>query len=47
MIMSTLESIIWHTLGYAAIPIILIVGFLISAAVGCFLLELMSKGGDE
>lgn len=45
--MSTLESIIWHILGYAAIPIILIVGFLVTAAVGCFLLELVNKGGDE
>ncbi len=45
--MSTLESVIWHILGYSAIPIILIVGYLITVAVGCFILELTGHGNDE
>ncbi|MEH6534583.1 MAG: TIGR02808 family protein [Photobacterium frigidiphilum] len=45
--MSTLESFIWHFLGYSAMPIIFIVGFLLSAALACFLLELTNKGGGE
>jgi uncharacterized protein (TIGR02808 family) len=31
--MSTLESVIWHTLGYGAMPVIFIVGF--TAVAGC------------
>ncbi len=45
--MSTLEYIIWHVLGYSALPIILLVGFSITVAIGCFLLELTGHGGDE
>lgn len=45
--MSALESFIWHVLGYSAIPIIFIVGFLASAAVACFLLELTGHGGED
>jgi len=43
--MSTFESIVWHILGYAAIPLIFIAGFLITAAVACFLIERL--GGNE
>ncbi len=45
--MSTLESIIWHILGYSALPVILLVGYLITVGLGCFLLELTGNGGDE
>ncbi len=45
--MGVLESIIWHILGYAMIPLIFVAGFLAAAAVGCFLLELVGRGGDE
>lgn len=31
--MSTLESIVWHILGYAAIPVILLTGF-VAVAIG-------------
>ena len=31
--MSTLESIIWHILGYSAIPIILLTGIVVSTLV--------------
>jgi uncharacterized protein (TIGR02808 family) len=45
--MSTLESVIWHVLGYSALPVILFFGFLVTVGVGCFLLELAGKGGEE
>jgi uncharacterized protein (TIGR02808 family) len=41
--MSTLESIFWHILGYSAMPMIFIVGFLITAAIVCFLLEVTGR----
>jgi len=37
--MSTLESIFWHVLGYAAIPIIVVAGIVISALVFYFLVN--------
>ncbi len=40
--MSTLESIIWHILGYAAMPVIILSGFAAVAAVSLWLLS-MSK----
>jgi len=44
--MSTLEAMIWNVLGYAAMPTIFIVGFIITAAVGCFVLEATGHGID-
>ncbi|WP_104400539.1 TIGR02808 family protein [Vibrio penaeicida] len=38
--MSNLESIIWHVLGYSAMPVIIIGGFLGVAAVSLWLLSL-------
>jgi len=45
--MSALESFIWHALGYSSMPLIFIVGFLVSAAAACFLLELSGHGGED
>ncbi len=45
--MSTLESFVWHFLGYAAIPTVFIVGFLVTAVVGCFLLEILGRGEGQ
>jgi uncharacterized protein (TIGR02808 family) len=45
--MSTLESIFWHILGYAAIPVILITGFVISTLVFFYLRKLFGQGEDE
>ena len=45
--MSALESFVWHFLGYAAIPAIFIVGFLITAVVGCLLLEALGRGEGQ
>lgn len=38
--MSTLENVIWHILGYVAMPLILLVGFLAVAAASLWLLSL-------
>jgi len=38
--MSTLEYVIWHALGYAAIPTILIAGFVAVAGFSVFALSL-------
>jgi uncharacterized protein (TIGR02808 family) len=38
--MSTLESIIWHILGYAAVPVIILSGFLGVALLSVWLLSL-------
>jgi uncharacterized protein (TIGR02808 family) len=45
--MSTLESVIWHVLGYIAIPSILIGGFLAAALVFYWLVRLLNKDGLE
>lgn len=42
--MSTLESIIWHVLGYAAMPVIILTGF---AAVAAISIGLLSLGKDR
>ena len=38
--MSPLESVIWHVLGYAAMPVIILSGFVAVAAVSVWLLSL-------
>ncbi|MBH9741096.1 TIGR02808 family protein [Vibrio navarrensis] len=38
--MSTLESVIWHVLGYAAMPVIILTGFAGVAAMSLWLLSL-------
>ena len=45
--MSTLESFIWHLLGYSAIPLILLTGIALSTLVYLFLLKLTKAGEDE
>ncbi|MCE7554533.1 TIGR02808 family protein [Aliivibrio fischeri] len=40
--MSTLESIIWHTLGYAAMPTIILGGFAVVSVFSIWLLSLKS-----
>ncbi|MAY42638.1 MULTISPECIES: TIGR02808 family protein [unclassified Neptuniibacter] len=42
--MSNLESIIWHVLGYAAMPLIVLAGF---AGVAMVSLWLLSLGKDK
>lgn len=38
--MSTLESVIWHILGYSAMPVIILGGFAVVAAISVWLLSL-------
>ncbi|MGF1749281.1 TIGR02808 family protein [Vibrio cionasavignyae] len=38
--MSTLESFIWHALGYAAMPVIILSGFAVVAAISLWCLSL-------
>ena len=44
--MSTLESILWHILGYATMPFIFIIGFVGVAATSLWLLS-MTKDKDN
>lgn len=37
--MSALESLIWNVLGYSAMPMIFLGGFVATVVVACFLLE--------
>jgi uncharacterized protein (TIGR02808 family) len=45
--MSALESVIWHVLGYSAIPVILLAGIFISTLVYFGLLKLLGRDKDE
>ena len=45
--MSTLESILWHVLGYAAIPVIIGAGIVISALVFYFLVIFFVPDEDK
>jgi len=45
--MSRLESFFWHFLGYAAIPVIIVAGIVISALVFYLLMDFLQKDGDE
>ena len=42
--MSTFESIVWHILGYAAVPVIILSGFTVVAAICIWIL---SQGKDK
>jgi uncharacterized protein (TIGR02808 family) len=43
--MSTLEYVIWHILGYSAIPVIFLAGIAFSSAVFFLLVKLTGRGG--
>jgi uncharacterized protein (TIGR02808 family) len=45
--MSTLESVIWHILGYSAIPLIVVAGIVISSLIFYVLLKIFSRGGGD
>ena len=45
--MSTLESIIWHVLGYSAIPLIVLAGIVVSTLVYLFIVKIASVDEDE
>ncbi len=41
--MSTFETIIWHILGYAAMPAIIGIGFILVAGVSVAILSLLAQ----
>jgi uncharacterized protein (TIGR02808 family) len=45
--MSTLESVIWHVLGYLAIPMIFLTGIFFATLIYFALLKLLGRGDDE
>ena len=45
--MSTLESVIWHILGYSAIPVIFLTGIFVSSLIFFVLLRLFGRDRDE
>ena len=45
--MSTIESIIWHILGYSAIPVILIAGFVLSTLIFNTLVRMFGSRSDD
>lgn len=45
--MSPLESMIWTMLGYAAMPTIFIVGFIVTAVVTCFMLDVTGNNSEN
>ncbi|WP_341665545.1 TIGR02808 family protein [Vibrio sp.] len=45
--MSTLESVIWHILGYGAMPFIILSGFVAVAGISIWLLSLTKDKNVE
>jgi len=45
--MSTLESVVWHILGYSAIPAILLLGIFFFSMLYFILLELTGHSVDD
>ena len=45
--MSALESVIWHVLGYSAIPVIFLTGIFIASLIFFALQKLLGRGNDE
>jgi len=44
--MSGLEATIWSMLGYLSMPLVMVVGYLATAYLSCFLLETFGKKDD-
>jgi len=45
--MSTLESVIWHILGYSAIPVIVLSGIVVSLLVYFAILKIFGRDNYE
>ena len=45
--MSALESFVWHVLGYAAIPVIVLTGIIVSTLFYMLMLKLIGRDKDE
>jgi len=44
---STFESVVWHILGYAAIPVIVLAGIIVSTLLYWLLLKITGNDADE
>jgi uncharacterized protein (TIGR02808 family) len=44
--MSTLESVIWHVLGYAAIPVIVLSGIVVATLLYILMLKIFGVNDD-
>jgi uncharacterized protein (TIGR02808 family) len=44
--MSTLESVIWHILGYAAIPVIVLSGIVVATLLYILMLKIFGVNDD-
>ena len=44
--MSTLESVIWHVLGYAAIPVIVLSGIVVATLLYMLMLKIFGVNDD-
>jgi uncharacterized protein (TIGR02808 family) len=45
--MSTLESVIWHVLGYTAIPFIVLGGIFVSTLLYLLVVKISGRSNDE
>jgi uncharacterized protein (TIGR02808 family) len=45
--LSSLESVIWHVLGYAAIPLVVIAGVVISTLFYLLMMKLIGRDTNE
>lgn len=45
--MSKFENVMWHILGYTAMPVIILTGFIAVAAVSVFILSFMEKNQSK
>jgi uncharacterized protein (TIGR02808 family) len=45
--MSTLESIIWHVLGYIAIPVIVLTGIFAATLLYLLMIKISGKNSDD
>ena len=45
--MSTLEAFVWHVLGYAAIPVIVLTGIIVSTLLYILMLKLIGRDKDD
>ena len=45
--MSALESFVWHVLGYAAIPVIVLTGIVVATLLYMLMVKLLGRDNDE
>lgn len=45
--MSAFETVFWNVLGYTTMAMVFIVGFALTAAIACFLIELINRRKEQ